>query len=345
MAIKYIKPVPAHAADELVALTYDQIQRDFGALVEPFTLHSPMPRLLAGVWMACRETLVVGHVRRDYKEAVATTISRINRCPYCVDAHTIMLYALDTRAAAAIERPETLSDPALRAIIEWAAALHPRNATTLQTPPFTAADAPEIIGTALIFHYINRMVSVLLDDTPLPLNNRWLRAPLKRVAGWMFAQAAHRAKLPGSSLDLLPEAPLPSDLAWAASSPYVAGALARFAAVVDRFGEAVLPIEVRDLVRERLHDWDGSDPGLSRQWVKEAIRHLDARSQTAGHLALLTAFAPYQIGAGVVEAFAVHFPGEGQLLAALAWASLTTARSIVAERTLATHMPAARQSE
>ena len=39
----------------LLAQTYHQIKRDFGALVEPFTLHAPTPRLLAGIWMATRE--------------------------------------------------------------------------------------------------------------------------------------------------------------------------------------------------------------------------------------------------------------------------------------------------
>jgi hypothetical protein len=54
--IKYIQPVSEATAEGLVAEVYSQIKEDFGMLVEPFTLHSPSPQLLAGIWMATRES-------------------------------------------------------------------------------------------------------------------------------------------------------------------------------------------------------------------------------------------------------------------------------------------------
>lgn len=100
MAIRYIQRVAPNVAEGLVGQVYAQIKKEFGALAEPFTLHSPSPELLAGAWSACRESLLVGNVRRDVKEAVAATVSRINRCPYCVDAHTIMLNATSAHNSA-----------------------------------------------------------------------------------------------------------------------------------------------------------------------------------------------------------------------------------------------------
>jgi len=67
MAIKYIQPVAPNYTQGLVARVYPQIKKEFGALVEPFTLHSPSPELLAGAWSACWESLLVGIVRRDIK--------------------------------------------------------------------------------------------------------------------------------------------------------------------------------------------------------------------------------------------------------------------------------------
>jgi hypothetical protein len=52
MVIKYIQAVPAGSAMGLVTEVYSQIKLEFGSLVEPFTLHSSMPKLLAGAWMA-----------------------------------------------------------------------------------------------------------------------------------------------------------------------------------------------------------------------------------------------------------------------------------------------------
>jgi len=157
----------------LLAQTYPQIKRDFGALVEPFSLHAPAPRLLAGIWMATREIALVGIVRRVIKEAIAATVSQLNRCPYCVDAHTMMLHAISAHGAAAAisqENDSEIQDPAIRPIIAWAKATRSPGDPLLHRPPFSEAEAPEIIGTAVAFHYTNRMVDIFLDETPLPSN-------------------------------------------------------------------------------------------------------------------------------------------------------------------------------
>ena len=98
--IKYVQAVSPRSAEGLVAQVYVQIKRDFGDIVEPLMLHSRLPELLAGCWSVTRESLVVGGVPREIKEAVAATISKINRCPYCVDAHTMMLHATASHEAA-----------------------------------------------------------------------------------------------------------------------------------------------------------------------------------------------------------------------------------------------------
>jgi len=331
MAINYVQTVTLDSAEGLVSRVYAQMKREFGTLAEPFTLHSPSPALLAGTWSACRECLLVGRVHRDVKEAVAATVSRINQCPYCVDAHTIMLSATSAhRAADAIshQHDEQIRDPAIRSIIDWAAATRSPGAEILLSPPFSKQDAPEIIGTAVFFHYVNRMVNVLLSETPLPSNHRWLKGPLKRVASWYFSKAVHRSKRLGASLDLLPNTELPADLAWAETAPNVAGAFARFVTVVDRAGKDLVPEEVRACVYEQVQAWDGKDPGLGQQWVEQAMKGLDERSKAVGRLVLLTALAPYQVDERVVRAFVTSFPEDDKLLGALAWGSLTAARRI-----------------
>jgi len=329
--IKYIQPITAASASGLTAQVYRQIKRDFGALVEPFTLHSPAPQLLAGVWMATRETELVGSVRRELKEAVAATVSQLNQCPYCEDAHTMMLHATAAHnAATAIShrRDEQIQDAALRAIVAWAAATRSPGDAILLTPPFSEGEAPEIVGTAVAFHYINRMVDVFLSETPLPSNRGWLKGIFKRMAGWYFSRAARQQKPAGASLELLPAAELPADLAWAAASPTVASAFARWAAVIEAAGRNALPDDTRLLVGERVAAWNGEDPGLSRGWVEEATAGLDEADKPAARLALLTALAPYQVDASVIEAFRAQQPGDDKLIAATAWASFTAARRI-----------------
>ena len=121
--IRYVRPVAARAASGIVAVIYAEVKREFGALVEPMTLHSPAPAILAGVWRACRATLVTGTVARALKEAVATAVSRANRCAYCVDAHVVMLEgagAHQTADALAAGDVGAIRDPRARALAAWA---------------------------------------------------------------------------------------------------------------------------------------------------------------------------------------------------------------------------------
>jgi len=200
VTIKYIHPVKANSAEGLVAQVYAQIKRDFGSLVEPFTLHSPLPKLLAGV-------------------------SKINQCPYCVDAHTIMLNATGKRNVARLisnENYNQISDSEVREIVKWALTTRSAGSEILLSSPFSRQDAPEIIGTAVFFHYLNRMVNVLLSETPLPSNRSWLKNTLKLMAGLFFSRAACRHKSLGDSLKFLPESDLQADLNWAKTNPTIA---------------------------------------------------------------------------------------------------------------------------
>jgi AhpD family alkylhydroperoxidase len=328
--IKYVTPVPYAAATGLTADVYQQMQADF-LPVPPLTLHSPAPQLIAGVWSILRETLDTGQVERALKEAVAAAVSKTNTCPYCVDVHTSMLHATaDHDAADAILRGDydRIHNQQFKALVQWVLARTTPQANGALPPPFAPGDASEIIGTAVAFHYINRMVNVFLGETFLPVP-----AALKGVTGRLFGATVgkrfiSRSVRPGDSLQFVPQAKLPDDLSWAAANPAVAGAFAGFAEVVEAAGDAVLPEPVRMLVSNYVRAWRGEAMGMSRRWVEDAVVELKGEHRTAARLALLTALASYQVDASVVEGFQSHCPGDAQLIAAAAWASFTAARRV-----------------
>jgi AhpD family alkylhydroperoxidase len=277
---RYFEPMKSAKADGLVAHVYTQVKKDMGLLPdvpEPFSMHAPAPQILAGVWGVFRESLLAGRVRRAIKEAVATAVSESNQCPWCVDAHSVVLYATGNGAtikAVLRHDPQQASDAELQAVVRWALSTRTPDAPLLANPPFASQVAAEMVGTAITFHYLNRMVNVLLVPTHLP-RNPWVKGAMKRALGWLYTSSAHKAHIPGAALELLPDAPLPTDLAWAESAPNVAGAFARFAAVVEEAGTAALSPEVRALVHRRLLAWRGEDTGLGRKWVKQAVEGLD----------------------------------------------------------------------
>jgi AhpD family alkylhydroperoxidase len=329
--IKYIQTCKPSSATGLVAEVYTQTKRDFGKTAEPFLIHSPLPNLLAAVWMVCRETELVGQVPRNFKEAVAASISQLNHCPYCVDAHTIMLSAMGQRKTAdAISKThyQEIPDAQTRMIVDWALATTSPRSELLRWLPFSKPEAPEIIGTAVFYHYINRMTNALLGKTPLPSNSRLLRKPLKTVASSMFSGAVNRPKFAGEALMLLPRADLPNDLRWAKRSPNIAQAFACLAVATEQAGEAALPAEVRAHVEEELAQWSGKTSELSLAWAEDAISRFDEATEAAARLALLTALAPDRIEEKAILTFRKHYPQDEKLVGALAWASFAAARKI-----------------
>src|SRR5260370_8479149 len=96
--VRYVSPVRRGAAQGLAGRVYDQVEREFGVLAPSLALFSPAPQVLAASWLMLRETLLVTRkVDRATKEAVATTVSLGNTCPWCVTLHTTMASGLPAR--------------------------------------------------------------------------------------------------------------------------------------------------------------------------------------------------------------------------------------------------------
>lgn len=331
--VRHVTAVPPGSAAPAVERVYAQVERDFGFLAPPVALHSPAPVPLAACWTMLRETLLAaGQADRAVKEAVAASVSVANACPYCVDVHSGALHGLvqggDALSIAA-DRTDAVSDPVLRKAAEWARTSADRQAAQRWATPFPAAQLPELVGVAVTFHYLNRMVNIFLRDTPLPFAvPAAARAATRRVLGLMMRSTTGRPVRPGGSLELLPAARLPDDLGWASASPTISAGFAQAAAAIDAAGRAVVVPAVRDLVSSRLAGWDGRAAGLSRAWADRAVAGLPEAQRPAGRLALLTAIASYQVDPGLVAELRRHQPGDEALVALTSWASLAAARQV-----------------
>jgi len=331
--IRHVRPVPPGAAAGLVAAVYAQVERDFGMLAPPVVLHSPAAGPLAACWVMLRETLLArGVADRASKEVVAAGVSLGNACPYCVDVHSAVLRGLDHGAEAdAIggDRVDAMVDPAMRDLAAWARSSGLRASVLRRDPPFGIEQLPEFAGVAVTFQYLNRMVTVFCEDSPLPAV---LPAPLAggmmSVLGRFLRPAARGALEPGAALDLLSEATMPDDLGWAVGRQVIAEAFARAIAVIEAAGARAVDDRVRDLVTSELAGWSGQAVGLDRSWVDDALSRLAHADRPAGRLALLIAFAPHQVGPAEIEEFRRGQRSDEDLISLAAWASLAAARRV-----------------
>jgi AhpD family alkylhydroperoxidase len=329
MIIKYINYIRPSDAEGLVSDVYSQVKRDFGKIVEPIALHSILPELLVSNWSALRETNIVeDRVERHTKDAIATAVSKINRCPWCVDAHTIMLDGLKSKKAArAIENQDLnlIENARLRSIVEWALANRSPDAEIINNPPFTIDEAPEIIGTAVYYHYINRMISVLAGKSPLPVEVSFLKGFMKAVAVLMFSTALKRHKEPGKSLKFIGDTDPDKDLFWASKNHRITLAFSSHKKVVEKLASKYIPLKAQDIVIKTLEDWVGEDPGISRSWVDRYTKNLDVSLRPIIRLSLLAAISPYQIDDTIIDSYRQFNQKDEALLATLSWASFIAA--------------------
>lgn len=180
---------------------------------------------------------------------------------------------------------------------------------------------------ATLFHYLNRMVNIFLGSAPLPprVPSRALR-PVAALLSSLIRAAASGVGDPGESLDLLPSAPLPPDMAWALGDDVVAQAFARAAAAADLAGEASVPPRVQELVRQLVDASDGLPSADGRAVVEAAVETMSERERDVGRLALLTALASYQVEESVVGRFRERQGSDAALIEVTAWASMVAAR-------------------
>ncbi len=332
--VRYISPVPAKQSTGKVGQIYKQIRRDF-QLVPPLTLFSPAPELLTGVWSIWRESqFAQGVTPRATLEAVSAAVSRINECPYCVDAHTGMLHASskhDVVNAIFTRNNALISDDKTRQIVEWALATKTPHAKILKIPPFNSKEAPEIIGTAMVYHFINRMVNIFLKPSPLPIpvGAKKIRKIAVRLFGATLAKRIiNRQARPGDSINFITQTALPDDLFWATSNKHISTAYASFTHLINKIGLQVLPDDVRQLVQQQINIWQGEDMGLSQNWANDLIIKIDEHNKPIAKLALLTAIAPYQVNETVINQFQNIYKDDETLLHVTAWASFSAARHI-----------------
>jgi AhpD family alkylhydroperoxidase len=330
--MRFIEPVRQDEATGLLAQTYDAVKRYMGgpAVVRngPFLAHSPDAELLAAFWNVAYQTVLVdGKIPRADKHAIAAIVSKINECPFCVEVHSLLSglegEGSDTELLMS-GLTQRITDAGRRQLAEWAAATRDPLSETARKPPFTPEEAPEAIGTAVTFHYTDRVVSFFHGSDGIDPGD----TPFEVVARLTWAAVEHERE-PGSSLVPVTDAQLPEDLGWAASSPHMAAALAGFVATVEAAGEAVLDESERACVTAAIEAWDGSDPPLGTKWIDEALIGLDpGSSQARARLALTAALAPHRVDEATVEAFKRERPHDRELVDAVAWSASRAARRI-----------------
>ena len=167
-----------------------------------------------------------------------------------------------------------------------------------------------------------------MEDSPVsaPLGVQAGKALQLRLFGSELVPTRLLPLEPGRSLSLLPQAALPEDLDWARPNPRVAGALARYAAAVEREAASVVSPQVRQAVVQSLAAWQGEQMPISRSWVEKDLAGLAGEDLDIARLAIVLSKAPYQVDGTLADAVLGDERDEVRFVRILAWASFAGAR-------------------
>ena len=325
-AVKYLKVQGLKDSAGIIKSINFQINRDFG-LTGPLTLSTPSKRVHAIRWAIARESFVVEtNVKRVTKETVAACIAQINKCPYCEDVHgTSISSAGDKNIAKAIENGtwQLLKDERTKEIVNWSLnTLNPQS-EIIRNPPFTAKEAPEIIGTALVFHSTNRLVSIFLENSPFPLflsNPLIKKTTLNLASKTLFKSMISKKADSGDALKFIEDYPFSKQFKWAEFVPAYSKALAAREILLKKIEHEVIPVKAVEVFKNKINRWQGEEMPLGKSWLTGTLNNLSETEKPVAQLMFLAAFAPYTIIRKDVENFRKIKHGDKELIEVCFWA-------------------------
>ena len=311
-----------------------QIDRDFG-LAGPLTLSTPSVRVHAVRWVAARESFIVEtNVKRVNKEIVAACVAQLNKCPYCEDAHGTSIMSCDdtlTGNAIANRTWQGLDDEKTKQLIDWSLQTRNPKAAIIKNPPFSRKEAPEIIGTALVFHSTNRLVNIFLEESPLPkflTGNLLKKTSLKIASKTLFKSMVSKNAIAGDGLQFIENHPISKSLEWSKAIPSFSKVLAAEELVLREIEEEMIPEKLKFLFKEHVKKWNGEEMPLGRAWLNKILINLNDGHLYIGRVLFLAAFAPYTITKNDINAFRKIKPTDKELIETCFWAIQTITNRI-----------------
>lgn len=170
-----IRTVPPEAATGGLADTYEHVKETMGTPVPPlvFQLSSIRPDLAALLANGAAALFRSGGLPRKAKEAIATYVSALNNCPYCIGAHTLLMQLQGATAEQAeAARTGDLSAftddeqtarflPLAEKITRNAYKVTDDDIEQLRTAGWSDEQILEAVWTAAFFNMVNRLADTL----------------------------------------------------------------------------------------------------------------------------------------------------------------------------------------
>jgi alkylhydroperoxidase family enzyme len=298
MKIKHINYISERQALQDLKEIYKHIKLNFGTVAEPFVLHSLDAKLTAGIWVLLYETVIISNkVERSLKEAIATCVSEINKCTFCVDAHSIMLFGTDKKLIDKISKIKNSKidlDSKTDNIINWALKSNKLDGEVTKIQPFTKEEAEEIIGTVILFNYINRMVAIFAHKTPLPMS--FMKKQMQNIASkFIFNKAILKTKRKGESLKFLTDEYKQKYVDKTINYSEIKIALENFSFQIQHNIKDIISEELKLLLEKEAKKLHLLNDSLGKEKLFSFLQKVKNKDRQIAEFCFLVMFSPYKI--------------------------------------------------
>jgi len=226
---------------------------------------------------------------------------------------------------------DLVQDVKTKQLLDWAFNTKYFQSDIIQQPPFSKGEAPEIISTAVLFHYLNRMVTVFLGETILPFNISFLRSFMKKLAAMMFSKVLASEKKKNESFFEVDMSEFGDPFYWTKSNVRIHHALSSFYKVVHSLGKESISNQVFEFITTEIDNWTGSEH-IDISDLDEKLKTVDVEFRKMAKMLYFISFMPYRVTTGLVTDLRKTYKLEDdEILGMFSWASYMTAAKISKE--------------
>lgn len=297
----------------------------------PVSVSMHNPRFSAALWAVNTEAYRRrGTLSRSQKEVVALGVSLANECPHCAYIHTAMGAAAgsdvafkdlqhfyQSRDAHAAFPVSDGQDPLNNKLASWSIKYRDGEARE-HAMPCTPEQVPEVLGTAMLFSILNRVVDSFVSKSeggpmfPLPIRMMVKLKPaspiIQRLMSWGMSwmmdnqdgkvEAGRVLKeinkviptvngMEGTTDDIPLE--LPKELSWAAADPAIGAAVVFLASEAELLVKTFVPKVLVSYMKSWIKGWDGGKAprGPRENWLAPAVKESALGQEDKGAVAML----------------------------------------------------------
>jgi len=319
-SINHLNPIKYKEADATVKEVYHELKHETGGIYNTIPLHSLNPAILKGIWELFREVhLVNGALTRHQKEVIFACVSKANNCTYCLNNNIITLKGMkDFKTARAILSTsfEKITDTKVKKLAKWSYQSTNFSSKMFFLIPITRKEAPEAIGSIVLFQYLNRIANAFFHEDHTP---DLIKSTIRNIKARKISPLLHqklKSKVFLKETYNTQERKIP----WALENEQINYVVSKFSYMINIVSNHYIPNDIKNFIKKEIKKWDGKEKININ--FRRLLSHIAGDKKILAEILYLQAFSSRSITNYHWSKFKEYFKNNDEaIITTLAWVS------------------------